>query len=486
MNIIWGKWLAISLLFFACSSPKGQPAEIVSSSVLPKIPLWELPSIEPLDRAVVPLKRLHRWELTNGLEVIFLEDHRVPFIELGVTIKAGAASESIEEAGLAVFTADLIEKGAGSLDALELAEKLETLGATFGASSSWDSSTVETAGLARDFPVLLDVLGDLVLRPNLAPEEARRAREALLALLEREKDDPGSLASRALLKALYHDHRYSIPIAGVPESIEKFTEDHARNFHLRFFSPSNAVFFATGDVEPEALKGKIENVFGSWRGRDPENFVADTPPAEVEKLKVIVVDRSDLSQAQIRIGHQGIGRRDSRRLAASLMNLSFGGAGFSSRLMSRIRGEEGLAYGVHSYFTLRRNPGPFVISTATRFSEVRKVVDLVLSEMRRLKREPPRDRELSSMKSLSTGRFSLKLETSSALLSSLVDLDIYGLPRESLDTFRDRIRATTEEQVAVVASELIYPDRPVVVVVGPAESIRNQMEGLGSVEVVQP
>ena len=486
MSVIWGKWGAMCLFLLACAAPNRQPVDIVSPPVPEKIPLWELPPVDSPDRPVVPSNGLHRWELKNGLEVIFLEDHRLPFVELGVTIKVGAASESIEEAGLAVFTADLIEKGAGDLGALELSEKLETLGATFGVSASWDSSTVSTTGLARDFSTLIDVLGDLVLRPKLSSDEARRAREELLALLEREKDDPGSLASRAFLSALYNAHRYSAPLSGVSNSIKNFTEDNAREFHDRFFRPSNAIFFATGKIKPKVLREKIENIFGSWKGSVPEISADAILPPESKMLKIVIIDRPDLSQAQVRIGHQGIGRTDSRRLAASLMNLSFGGAGFSSRLMSRIRGREGLAYGVYSYFTLRRNPGPFVISTATRFSEVRRVVDLVLFEMERLKREPPSGQELASMKSLSTGRFSLRLETSSALLSSLVDLSVYSLPADSLDTFRDRVMKTTEGRVSSVAQSLLRPESLAIAIVGPAKAIRAQLSDLGAVEVFEP
>ena len=154
--------------------------------------------------------------------------------------------------------------------------------------------------------------------------------------------------------------------------------------------------------------------------------------------------------------------------------------------MGRIRAEEGLTYGVNSYFTLRRAPGPFLVSTFTRFSEARRVVDLILAELERIRTDPPNGAELADAKSLSTGRFALGLETSSAVLSSLVDLDANGLPEDSLDTYRGRVRSIGEADVAKVATDLIHPDRVVIVAVGPAEALKPQLEDLGPVEVVTP
>jgi zinc protease len=185
--------------------------------------------------------------------------------------------------------------------------------------------------------------------------------------------------------------------------------------------------------------------------------------------------------------HEGIRREDDRRLAASLMNNVLGGSGFSSRMMSRVRSDEGLTYGVHSGFALRRSPGPFQVSTFTRVAETRRTIDLLLEELEAMVDERPvTEAELAHAKSYTVGRFGLSLETSAAVISSLVDLDVYGLPEDSLDTFRARIGATTRDQVEGSARELLHPGRAAIVVLGPAESLVPDLEGLGSVEVVQP
>ena len=186
------------------------------------------------------------------------------------------------------------------------------------------------------------------------------------------------------------------------------------------------------------------------------------------------------------MAHEGLTRVDPRRTAASLMNTVLGGSGFNSRLMKRVRSEEGLTYGVYSGFGLRRATGPFVIDTFTKVQTARETLDLLLSETERMQSEPPDATELAEAKSLQVGSFALGLETSGRVVGSLVDLDVYGLPNDSLDTFRARVREVTQETVTSLATELLHPDRAAIVVLGPAEALVPQLEDLGTIEVVQP
>jgi predicted Zn-dependent peptidase len=154
--------------------------------------------------------------------------------------------------------------------------------------------------------------------------------------------------------------------------------------------------------------------------------------------------------------------------------------------MESLRSEEGLTYGVGSGFALRRHPGPFYVSTFTRVSEVRRTLDLVLAELERAKSDPPSEEELRDARALTVGRFSLGLETSAAVVNALVDLDVYGLPEDSLDTYRSRVRAIRVEDTARMAHTLLHPERAAIVLVGPAVDLVPQVEDMGLVEVVTP
>lgn len=449
-------------------------------------PAWELPPPPALDARVVPEGALHRGELPNGARVIVLRDQRLPRVALGVTLRRGAASEPLEQAGVALYMAELMERGAGKLDALALAEAVDRLGASLSVSSGWDSTTVGVAGLSRDVDALFAILGDVVLRPRFDAAEAKRAREEMLGALEQAKDDPHTLAGWSLARTLYAGHRYGLPREGTPESVASLDVARARAFHRGLFVPNDAILWASGDVDLEAFLARAGEVFGGWQPgplADPGPPPPDPAPAA---RRIVIVDRPDLEQARIGLGHEGIMRSDPDRIAVSLMNDLLGGSGFSSRLMERLRAEAGLTYSVGSGFSLRRERGPFSVSTFTRVGEVRRTLDLALAEIERFRREPPDERELQDARALAVGEFSLGLETSNAVLAALVDLEVYGLPEDSLDTYRARVRGTTPAQIGELAARLLHPGRAAIVLVGPAQALRPQLDGLGPIEVVAP
>jgi predicted Zn-dependent peptidase len=449
-------------------------------------PAWELPPPPPPSNPVVKPGRLHRAELDNGLRVIVLEDPRLPRVGLTVTLPRGEAALGPSDAGLASYTAELLERGAGERDALEFARSVERLGASVGAGAGWDSLEVRASGLSRDLDFLIDTLADMLLRPRFDPAEARRAQGELLQSLERAKDDPATLESWNGARALYAGHRYGLPLAGSPETVAALDAAAARAYHDRTFVAEGAILSVSGDVDAEQLLPRLRAAFGGWeRGVVPP--AGEPPPARVPAERtIVVVDRPDLVQARIFVGHEGIERTAPDRLAVQLLNSVLGGAGFSSRLMESLRTESGLTYGVYSGFALRRAPGPFFVSLATAVENARLALDALLGELERAREQPPGEDELSWARTLAAGRFSMGLETSAAVTAGLVDLEVYDLPRDSLDTYRARVRATTDEQVAAAAQARLHPDRAAIVLVGPADALTGQLAGLGPVEVVTP
>ena len=449
-------------------------------------PAWELPPPPVRTGPVVDGSSLRRAELSNGLQLIVFEDARLPHLGLGVAVRRGAALEANGEAGLATFTAELMSRGAGSRRALELAQVVDDLGASLDASAGWDSMSVSVSGLSRDADTLFAVLADVVLRPRFEGDEGARVRREILAALEGQKDNPSALARIAFSRALYDGHRFGLPADGSPEAVMKLRAESAREFHRRVFTAGNAILVATGDVRFDDVLARVEAAFGVWpRGSAPELPPPPPNPAPPTR-QVIVVDRPDLAQAQIVIGHEGLARSDPGRMPAILMNQILGGGGFTSRLMARVRADAGLAYGVYSYFGMRRAPGPFQVSTSTRVPEARRTIDIVLAELERARTRGFSAEELAAVQRLATGSFVLALETSSDVTEALVELDVQGLPADSLDTYRARVLATSLEDVQQAARERLHPDRAAIVVVGPAAALVPALEGLGPVRVEQP
>jgi zinc protease len=447
------------------------------------VPLWEKP-VTPVEAPIVDPARLHRATLDNGLEVLVLEDHRFPTVDLGLAVRSGSAIEGPGEEGLAVFTAELMGRGAGERTALELAGVVDALGATLDVTATWDATQITASGLSRDAGTLLALLADVAQRPRFDADEVARVRAELIAQIQRAGDDPPTLVSWAFFRAAYPGHRFALPQMGTLATAEKLGGAAARAFHRRIFTPRDAILYATGDVDAARFLDEARALFGGWRGEAVP--ARPSPPPPVAGPRVVIVDRPDLTQPHLLVGHEGIARGDERRMAAQLVNAALGGGGFSSRLMGTIRAEQGLTYSVASQFVQRRVPGPFVVQTFTKTENVGNMVGRILDELARLKREPPRGEELANVKRGRLGSFAVSLETTAAVAAALVDLDVYGLPPDSLDTYRRRARAVTEEEAAAIARDLIHPERALVAVAGPADALRPQLERFGPVTVEQP
>ena len=446
--------------------------------------IWDLPAPPAADQAVVDPARLHRFELSNGLRVLVLEDRKLPAIDMGLTVPRGIAIEATDEAGIAHFTAELMQRGAGGRDALELAQAVDSLGASMSVGAGWDSMAASVGGLSRDRAALFGILADVVQRPTLDAGEAARVRAAQLARLRQAGDDPGRLVAWTFFETLYPDLRAGLPSSGTDESVSGLTSEDAAAFHERLFTPDGAILWAAGDVSAEDFKNEAEAAFGSWSGAK----LAEPAPAlpQTGPRRVIVVDRPELGQAQIAIGHDGIARTHPDRLELQMVNTVLGAAGFSSRLMVSVRAEEGLTYSIGSRFSQRRTGGTFVVTTFAEAGRVGDLLDHVMGELERIRTEPPSETEIGWAKSLRTGRFALALETSGAVAASLVDLDVYDLPRDTIDTYRGRIRALEPAALAEAARKAFHPDRAAIVVVGPAEVLVPQLEVYGDVEVRSP
>lgn len=447
---------------------------------------WELPPPPVQASRIVADGALTHVTLPNGLRVLLLEDRSLPTVSLGLTIRRGMAIEAKGKEGVADLTAEVMQRGAGERDSLAIARAVDELGAKFGVGASWDSMGIFAGGLSRDASTLLALVADVALRPTFAEGEFDKARAEQLAGLKGSLDNPRTLLGWQLARTLYPDHRYGVPGSGLPETVSALALEDVRGFHARLFHPNNAIFYATGDFDSEELIEQIKAALGSWRpGPVPKPVAA--PPAQVPATRtIIVIDRPEMGQVQVAVAHEGLRRSDPRRIGASLLNGVLGGSGFSSRLTVKLRSERGLTYSIRSGFVLRRHPGRFGIATFTRADQVREALDLLLAEVEAIRTTTPvTEQELINTKAFSIGQFSLGLETSAAVMGSLVNLELYDLPRDSLDTYRARVQAVTTRDVAKLANDLLHPSRAAIVIVGPAAALLPKLEGLGEIQTLE-
>jgi len=455
--------------------------------LLPERPAWEQPPPAPAEGPIVAPEDFRRVSLPNGLTLMVLEDHRLPRLGIGLQLRRGAGSVAPELAGVAALASEVMQRGAGDRDAMELAQVVEEAGASLSVSAYWDTTSVSISGLSEDRDLLLEILGDVAIRPRFDSGEFDKALAEQKAALVAAQDDPATLVGWYAARALYDDHRYGLPRPGTDETLARIDVDAVRDYWTSRFVPRNTIFWAVGDLSSADMIEEVTRRFGFLPDAPVPPGTPPPPSRTPEARRIVVVDKPELGQARIIVAHEGISRTEPTRIAVDLMNDVLGGSGFSSRLMQTVRADAGLTYGVGSRFSLRSQPGPFPVSTFTRVSEVRRVVDLLLLEIAAIRTDRPVDEaELRSFIRYNVGRFGLSLETSRAVLSSLVDLEVHGLPGDSLDTYRARVRQVGLADVAEAAATRLHPARAAIVVLGPAADLVPQLESLGSVEIWEP
>jgi len=422
--------------------------------------------------------------LDNGLRMRSVLAHRLPIVTVSLVLDAGESSLSEDRAGVAVLTGDSLEGGTASRSGAELAEALESIGAGLSVGTGWDATTISLSCLPDRLDEAMSILAEVVLSPGFPADEVDRVRGQRLAAIQQRKMDPASIASDAARRLTYAEGvPYGRPLGGDVESVNLFGPEAAAGFVEARYRPASAGLVLVGDVDGGELKALAQRCFGDWNGVAPARSSLEPEP-RVRERRIVIVDRPDAVQSEIRIGHIGQPRSTPDYFPLLVFNTILGGA-FTSRLNLNLRERHGFTYGVRSGFAFRRDAGPWTISTAVGTEVTADAVREAVAEVEGLLSDGPTDEEVEASRDYMAGVFPLQLETTGQIASRIAELIIYDLPEDYHATYRDRIRAVTRDQALEAARRCIRPDEITVVVGGDAKVVRGPLEnlGLGPVEV---
>lgn len=420
---------------------------------------------------------VERRTLANGLRVLVAENHNAPLVSMRVLVRAGADHDTKELAGLASLTADLLDEGAGDRDAIQLAEAVGLIGAALGTGADWDASYISLDVLSRNVEPAIAICADVTRRPMFPADGLERARTERLMELIQQRDEAASIAAKRFSHLIYGEGAYGNSIAGNPESVERITNDDVVAYYRSHFRPNNVSIVIGGDIETSRAMSLIEAAFGDWEPSEERERPVVTPRAH-EESRIYLIDRPTAVQSEIRIGHIGVPRATEDYFALSVMNALLGGV-FNSRINMNLRERHGYTYGARSSFVFRKQPGPFVVSAPVRNEVTRESVTEVLSELRRIRTGDVETGELEDTKSYLMGVFPATVQSSSDVAGRLLDMELYGLPVEYFDRYRENIAAVGKEEVERVAKKYIDPDRAIIVIVGNAAQVREPLVTLG-------
>ncbi len=430
----------------------------------------------------VKLPKAYETKLSNGLQVIVLEQHKLPTFAMQMVVLSGGLADPQDHHGAAQFTSSLLRDGTKTRNSKQIAEQVDSLGATLGANSSLSSPTsnVVASGLTENLDQIMELFADVILNPSFPADELNKLRTRSLAQLRLQRAQPTFLANEMFAKVMYGSHPAS-RVSLTADEIQHLTPDVLQKFHDTNFKPNNAIFAIVGDVKPAEIVAKLEKTFGAWKSGDvpPANMpeVSETGPA-----KIYLINRASSVQTNLVLGNLTIKRADADYYALTVMNQVVGG-GASARLFLNLREDKGYTYGAYSGLSANNYRGTFRANTEVRTEVTKGSMDELMYELKRIRDEKVAQDEFDRAKRTIVGSFALQLENPQTLLGNIITQKLYGLPSDYWDTFPQRIAAITQDDVQRVARKYLDLGHLQVVAVGDASKITDVLKQFGTVEI---
>jgi zinc protease len=430
----------------------------------------------------VSLPKAQEATLSNGLRVVLLESHRVPTFSMQMVVLSGGLSDPADYHGLAQFTAALLREGTASRKSKDIAEQIDSLGATLNAGAGLSSftSTVTTAGLVENFDQTLDLFADVVRNPKFPQEEIDKYKQRQIAQLQFQRSIPQFLAAERFQRAIYGGHPAGMIVPPM-ESIKRITSSDLAGFHSTYYRPNNAMLTMVGDVTLKEIMPKLEKAFGSWqKGEVPQTKIPAAP--DQGTMKIQLIDRPGSVQTVLQLGNLGIERTNEDYFAVLVMNQILGG-GPAARLFLNLREKNGYTYGAYSNFGGSKFRGTVVSSSEVRTDVTEGAMKEFMYELKRIREEKVGPAELENAKRAIVGSFALSLEQPNALLQNIVTQKLYDLPANYWDTYPQIVSNITAEDVQRVAQKYVNLSNLQIVAVGDASKAREVLAKYGNVEV---
>jgi len=406
---------------------------------------------------------VQRSVLANGIVLLSAEEHSLPFVTVEFLIHAGATRDPSGQEGLASMTARALLFGTKTRSMNVINEQLDFMGAALSADAGRDYAVISLRVLTKDLVKGFALLMEVLEQPIFPGSEIQKEVTRTLAAIRSGEDDPGEVAEKEFIKALYGKGPYAHPVVGVKESVEKLSAESVKEFHRRFYGPANAIFVIVGDVDPALLASEIAPRLAKWQGGASTPATIDVSYERGSKR--VTVDRA-LTQSNLVLGHEGITRGNPDYYAVTVMNYILGGGGLTARLMEEIRDKRGLAYSVFSHFAAGKHEGSFQIILQTKNASAREAARLATAEMERMREKPVSEAELGGARKYLVGSFPLRLTTQGAIASFLMQVEYLKLGLDYVDRYPGIIQNVTAQDVQRVARAYLHPDRLIVVVVG--------------------
>ncbi len=432
-----------------------------------------------------PLKKISQPDikvltLKNGMKVFLLKDSTLPEVKVVFYVKAGEFASPDDKYGLATITFDLLRDGGNKKYTSEkFDEEIDSLGASIDVSVDRDKAKISGKFLSEDLSKGLELMSDMFIFPTFEKEKIEVEKNKLKGIIARRNDDPSKVATREFKKVVYGNCKLTREIEY--SDLLNINREDLISFYKKYVAPNNMYLGVYGDFDIENAKNEIEKLFGNWVKKGESEKIPSVK--ENKKYGVYLVDKPDVNQSNIRLGHLGILKKNPDYPAILVMDNILGTNSFSSRLMQRVRTNKGLAYSVGGgVFSNFEYPGVFMIYCGTKTDSTVDAISSIIEEVKKIRTEEVTEKELEDAKKSFLNSFVFEFADGFDYLRREMELDFWGYSMDFYTKLFDKIKGVTISDVSRVAEKYIHPEDLKIVVVGKGDELEKPLSTFGKVE----
>lgn len=418
-----------------------------------------------------PKREQYRHVLSNGVVAYLVEDHDLPLVSVSTLVRTGSYLDPAGKEGLAALTGSQMRTGGTtSKTAEEFDEAADFLAANISSSMGPLQGNANLNLLAKDIEQGLALYFDMLKNPRFQEDRIKLSKNQILQGMERRNDRTDAIESREWARLMYGAEFFSAK-ESTKASIEGITREDMIGFHQRYYQPGGFIFAVSGDFNTKEMLARLEAAMKGWPAN--KQAVPDVPKqTHVPVAGVYTVHKADVNQGRVSIGHMGAMRDNPDSYALSIMNDILGGGGFTSRITSRVRSDEGLAYSAGSSFGFGvYNPGVFRAAFQSKNPTTSQAIDIIMEEITRLRTSKVSAEELETAKNSAIEIFPRTFATAAQIAGTFAQDEFTKRPADYWATYRARIASVTADDVQRVAQKYLQPDKLVVLVVGNVDEI---------------
>ncbi|MDQ2834341.1 MAG: insulinase family protein [Acidobacteriota bacterium] len=420
-------------------------------------------------------RNIRKTTLSNGLLVLTESMPHLRSVSMGAWIGTGSRDEAPALNGISHFVEHMVFKGTTSRSAQQIAREVDTIGGNLDAFTGKEMVCFNIKVLDENVPPALDVLADLVLHPTFTPEDVEREQGVILEEIKMDEDSPDYLVHEVWTQNFWKGDALGRPILGTTKTVKSFNQEVLFDFYRSRFTPKNMVFAAAGNLDHDDFVAQVEREFRSLPASNVDVLAKTAAPSSTPHITL--KRKKSLEQVQFCLGMPAPPVNDPRRYGVYLLNTMLGG-GMSSRLFQTIREDQGLAYSIYSEMNPFRDTGSLSVYAGTSVDKTKKVLELTLAELRRLKEETVAEIELKRAKDQVKSNMVIGLESSGSRMANLARQQMYFGRFFGVDEIMQEIEAVTTSDVQQLAQELFRPEAMALTLLGNLGEMQVEREDL--------